>query len=128
MQCKRRSSRLRGGAASRPKTVKVVKTNNMGSKMSSPITGDIRVVIEAISWRSKRSLLLKSVLKTVSAGLQSDRLTGLSEEGGGLANLLPNCILKILHERQTLSLGGLGKELNETLSSGMAMLQIKWPI
>ena len=46
MQCKRRSSRLRGGAASRPKTVKVVKTNNMGSEMSAPITADIRVEID----------------------------------------------------------------------------------
>ena len=45
VQCKRRSSRLRGVAASKPKTVKVIKSNNMGSEMSAPITADIRVEI-----------------------------------------------------------------------------------
>ena len=79
----------------------------------------------ATSWRSRRSLLLKSVLKTVSAGLQRDRLGRLTEAGGGHANLLPNCILKMLHVKQTLNSGGLGKE---THSSGMALLLIKWAV
>ena len=46
VQCKRRSSRLRGVAVSRPKTVKVIKTDNMGSEVSAPITADIRVEID----------------------------------------------------------------------------------
>ena len=49
MQCKRRSSRLRGVAASKRRTVKVIKYNKMGSEMSSmssPIVADIRVEID----------------------------------------------------------------------------------
>ena len=43
MQCQRRSSRLRGAAISRPKTVKVIKLGDMGAEVSAPLTVDIRV-------------------------------------------------------------------------------------
>ena len=79
-----------------------------------------------ISWRSKRSLLLKNVLKTANAGrLLRNRLTELggrlTELGGRHADLLKDYILKMLHLKQTLNLGDLGKE---TLTSEMALLPI----
>ena len=59
--------------------------------------------------------------------MQRDRLGRgrLTEAGGGHANLLPNCILKMLHVKQTLNSGGLGKE---THTSEMALLPINWAV
>ena len=54
VQCKRRSSRLKGVAASRDRTVKVIKMGCEMSSTSPPIVADIRMKLTGAQWKLRK--------------------------------------------------------------------------